>query len=39
MWFSMRAALSDQARPIFSFHTAPSIVGALVMAEPGGLPQ
>ena len=39
MWFSMRSALSSQARPVFSFHTSPSIVGAgaLVMAEPGVL--
>ena len=41
MWFSMRAALSASARPVFSFHTAPSIVGAgaLVLAEPGELTE
>ena len=41
MWFSMRAALSDRARAVFSFHTSPSIVGAgaLVMAEPGQLAE
>jgi hypothetical protein len=39
LWFAMRAALSGQARPIYSFQACPSITGcgALVMAEPGAL--
>ncbi|CAE6959394.1 protocatechuate 3,4-dioxygenase [Paraburkholderia domus] len=36
MWFSMRAALSDEAVSIYDFYTFPQITGcgALVMAEP-----
>ncbi len=41
LWFAMRAALSADARALYSFHTFPQITGcgALVMAEPGGLPD
>jgi len=39
LWFTMRAALSERARSLYSFHTVPQITGcgALVMAEPGVL--
>jgi Catalytic LigB subunit of aromatic ring-opening dioxygenase len=40
LWFTMRAALSQQASAVYSFQTFPVITGcgALVMAEPGALP-
>ena len=40
LWFTMRAALSQQAAAVYSFQTFPAITGcgALVMAEPGALP-
>ncbi|HEX9042278.1 MAG TPA: hypothetical protein VF838_14825 [Trebonia sp.] len=40
LWFTMRAALSQQASAVYSFQTFPAITGcgALVMAEPGALP-
>jgi hypothetical protein len=40
LWFAMRAALSAQARAVYTFQTFPAITGcgALVMAEPGALP-
>jgi protocatechuate 4,5-dioxygenase, beta chain len=39
LWFAMRAALSQRARPVYSFQVFPGITGcgALVMAEPGAL--
>jgi hypothetical protein len=39
LWFAMRAALSERARPVYTFQVFPGITGcgALVMAEPGAL--
>jgi hypothetical protein len=41
LWFAMRAALSERARAVYTFQTFPAITGcgALVMAEPGALPD
>ena len=41
LWFTMRAALSRQATAVYSFQAVPAITGcgALVMAEPGALPE
>lgn len=39
LWFAMRSALSERARPVYTFQVFPGITGcgALVMAEPGAL--
>jgi hypothetical protein len=41
LWFTMRAALSERATAVYTFQTFPAITGcgALVMAEPGALPE
>jgi hypothetical protein len=41
LWFSMRAAMSDDAHAAYSFQTFPAITGcgALVMGEPGVLEE
>jgi hypothetical protein len=41
LWFAMRAALSERAEAVYTFQTFPAITGcgALVMAEPGALPE
>lgn len=41
LWFTMRAALSQDAKAVYTFQTFPAITGcgALVMAEPGALPE
>lgn len=41
LWFAMRAALSARAAAVYTFQTFPAITGcgALVMAEPGALPD
>jgi Catalytic LigB subunit of aromatic ring-opening dioxygenase len=41
LWFTMRAALSQQAAAVYTFQAVPAITGcgALVMAEPGALPD
>jgi Catalytic LigB subunit of aromatic ring-opening dioxygenase len=39
LWFAMRAALSEDAKAVYTFQVFPAITGcgALVMAEPGAL--
>lgn len=41
LWFAMRAALPENATAVYTFQTFPAITGcgALVMAEPGELPE
>lgn len=41
LWFAMRAALSADAKAVYTFQTFPAITGcgALVMTEPGVLPE
>lgn len=41
LWFAMRGALSEHAQAVYTFQTFPAITGcgALVMAEPGALPD